>query len=255
MHRAIALALLVAAPTLAQQPAVPDAPKKDAAPAAEAPKKAAASAPAAEAPKKDAAPVPAAEAPKKDAAPAPAAEAPKKDAAPAPAAEAPKKAPPPAAAAPEQPKVTMPIPPGVTVGHGSPAMMLQGAPSETDRVRGMAKLFFQSLLRADAHAAVELSALPFSLEGRRFESPDALLDEWVKHLRAKRTDLITLYGIDVYTPEQMEQKYGKPPARLSNLPLHTGAKTYVVVANLSGHAAVAIYREVNGIFRAMAYTD
>ena len=40
------------------------------------------------------------------------------------------------------------------------------------------------------------------------------LDAWLKALRNKRTDLLVLYGVEVFSPEAMEQKYGKPPARL-----------------------------------------
>jgi hypothetical protein len=115
-------------------------------------------------------------------------------------------------------------------------------------------MIFTSVLLTDARGVVERSAFPFFLEGTRFDQPDPLFQEWLKHLRAKRTDLMTLYGIEVFTPEQMVQKYGKPPARLA-LPLQGPGKTYVAVANLSGRAAIAVMREEGNRWRMVGYHD
>jgi hypothetical protein len=52
----------------------------------------------------------------------------------------------------------------------------------------------------------------------------------------------------------MEQRFGKPPPRLSSWPFYNG-KTYLVVGNVSGRAVVALYREVGGDFRIVAYHD
>ena len=73
-------------------------------------------------------------------------------------------------------------------------------------------------------------------------------------LREKRTDLLTLYGIELLTPQEMEKRYGKPPARLAELPWRSG-RNKIAIANLSGHGAVAILREVDGLWRVIAYTD
>ena len=77
---------------------------------------------------------------------------------------------------------------------------------------------------------------------------------WVKQLRNKRTDLITLYDIEVLPYAEMEKKYGKPPARLGAI-VPRGTEVYAAVANLSGRAAVILYRQDGRGWRAFAYTD
>ncbi len=92
------------------------------------------------------------------------------------------------------------------------------------------------------------------LEDRRFDTEDELFAVWLKNLREKRTDLLTLYGLEVLTPADMEKKYGKPPARLAQFP-YKAARSYVVVGNLSGHAAVVVFRQVGTRWKAAAYHD
>lgn len=116
----------------------------------------------------------------------------------------------------------------------------------------VAKRFFQALLQADARTAVQLSASPFHLEALRIDVEDQLIQELIKHLRSKRTDLLTLYGVEVLSLEEMEKRYGKVPARLASVPLR-GAT--FAVANINGKAAVAILREVSGAWRVVGYTD
>jgi hypothetical protein len=102
--------------------------------------------------------------------------------------------------------------------------------------------------------AIPLLTFPFQLEERRFDAPEALIAAWVKQLRQKRIDLITLYDVEVLSLAEMEQKYGKPPARLGTF-TPRGSEVYAAVANLSGRAAVVLYRETPEGWRAFAYTD
>jgi hypothetical protein len=76
----------------------------------------------------------------------------------------------------------------------------------------------------------------------------------VKALRQRRTDLVTLYDIEVLTPDEMDKQHGAPPKRLGALD-YRGPGTFVAVANLSGHAAVAVFRIDQGSVKAVAYTD
>jgi hypothetical protein len=129
--------------------------------------------------------------------------------------------------------------------------------SDPDQVKALAHSFFDDVIAGDARSIVLHSGYPFYLEDRRLELPDELHDEWLKNLRSKRTDLLTLYDIEVLTPQEMEKKYGKPPARLKNLPWNTGAKTFIAVGNLSGHACIAVYREaqIPHHWQIVGYTD
>jgi hypothetical protein len=125
---------------------------------------------------------------------------------------------------------------------------------EAEQVKYSAREFFAQLLAGDARAIVNSCGFPFQLEERRLQTPDELFQEWLRNLRAKRTDLLTLYDIEVLTPADMEKKYGKPPARLQNLPWRN-AKTYLAVANLSGHAAVAVLKQQGQAWAVVGYAD
>lgn len=122
-------------------------------------------------------------------------------------------------------------------------------------IHNEARFLFQSLLTGDVrNASVELS-YPFQLEDKRFNTPDELIQAWVKQLRTRRTDLITLYDIEVLPIAEMEKKYGKPPARLGLDP-RALKDTWAAVGNLSGHAAIFLFRGSPDLsWHAFAYTD
>ena len=60
--------------------------------------------------------------------------------------------------------------------------------------------------------------------------------------------------IEILSPAEMEKKYGKPPGRLANLPWHA-PKTFLAVANLSGHAGVAVIAASPKGWRVVGYHD
>jgi len=277
----LALLVTLASPALAQSPEPAQAPP--AAPTAPAPEPkaeppaAAAPAPAAPTP---AAPTPAAQAPAPTPAaptpapaapaPAPAAQAPApKPTAPAPAAQAPAptpaapapaaKAPAPTPAAPPSVAAPVPAPPRPTVGPApttAPADSKLSAEEYLRReIKSEARLIFGNLIDGDVRGAVGGLLFPFQLEDKRFNTPEELVATWVKQLRQKRTDLVTLYDIEVLPVAEMEKKYGKAPARLGlgNL---KDPDIYAAVGNLSGRAAVLLFRAPKGASpRAFAYTD
>jgi hypothetical protein len=124
-----------------------------------------------------------------------------------------------------------------------------------EAVEQSARTVFLALIQGDTKAVADSSAVPFVLEDQRITDANTLIDEWARNLRSRRMDLLVLYGIEVLTPEQMEAKYGKPPARLQSFPWR-GAGTFIAVGNLSGHPAVAVFREVKrGQFRLIAFHD
>jgi len=123
-----------------------------------------------------------------------------------------------------------------------------------EEVRDQARYLLSTLLNGDVRGSVPMLAFPFQLEERKFETPESLVVTWVKQLRNKRTDLVTLYDIEVLPYAEMEKKYGKPPARLGNI-VPRGTEVYAAVANLSGRAAVLLYRQDGSDWKAFAYTD
>ncbi|OJH36824.1 hypothetical protein [Cystobacter ferrugineus] len=126
--------------------------------------------------------------------------------------------------------------------------------SEQERIRKVAHHLVDSLLSGDVRGAVAYLAFPFQLEERRFDAPEPLVATWVKELRNKRTDLVTLYDIEVLPYAELERKYGKPPARLGAI-IPRGTEVYAAVANLSGRAAIILYRQTEDGWKAFAYTD
>ncbi|NBC39681.1 hypothetical protein GTZ93_07525 [Corallococcus exiguus] len=246
----LALLVLLSAPALAQ----------DTAPAAATP------APAEPTP----APAPAAPTPAPTPAPPeaqqpPAAQAPA--AAPTPAPRKPTPAPtPPPGSVPMSPTARPPTPP--TPSSAGTVQLAPGReaarPTEEDLspegiarsvIHNEARFLFQSLLTGDVRNASTELIFPFQLEDKRFNTPDELVQAWVKQLRSRRTDLVTLYDIEVLPIAEMEKKYGKPPARLGLDP-RALKDTWAAVGNLSGHAAIFLFRGSPDLsWHAFAYTD
>ncbi|MGQ0505411.1 MAG: hypothetical protein ACT4TC_08820 [Myxococcaceae bacterium] len=143
-------------------------------------------------------------------------------------------------------------------GKALPASPIQAPSALSTEAQGafkVARAFFDGLLAGDARGAAALTSAPFDLDDKRILSKDDVYQRLVKELRDKRTDLLTLYGIEVLSPADMEKKYGKPPARLSTLQWKN-PNTYVAVANLSGHAAIAVLRSGGSdSWHVVAYTD
>ncbi|RKH63247.1 hypothetical protein D7W81_20795 [Corallococcus aberystwythensis] len=122
-------------------------------------------------------------------------------------------------------------------------------------IHNEARFLFQSLLTGDVRSASADLSYPFQLEDKRFNTSEELVQAWVKQLRARRTDLVTLYDIEVLPIAEMEKKYGKPPARLGLDP-RALKDTWAAVGNLSGHAAIFLFRGSSDLsWHAFAYTD
>lgn len=126
--------------------------------------------------------------------------------------------------------------------------------TDEDQVKVTARRFFEDVVAGNAGAAVGHAGFPFLLENRRFDRPDELRTEIARHLRSKRTDLLKLYDVEVLTPQDMEKKYGKAPARLNSWPLKA-PKTYLAVGNLSGRAVVLLFRQAGLAWQAVGWHD
>lgn len=135
----------------------------------------------------------------------------------------------------------------------APAPPLVNTP-DTEALRGVAKAFFQALLALDSRGATHLTSSPFYLEGARLEGEEAISQALIRQLRSKRTDLLTLYSIDVYSLEEMEQKFGKLPGRLSGMPVQERGAMFAV-GNISGRATVAMLKVVGGNWRVVGFHD
>lgn len=126
--------------------------------------------------------------------------------------------------------------------------------TEPEQAFVIARAFFDTLTSGDAGRVVDFAGLPFFLEDKRVDRPDELRSTWAKHLRSKRTDLVTLYGVEVFTPADFEKKYGSPPARLKNWPWRQSGQ-YLAIANVSGRAAIIVLRSAGMTWQVIGYHD
>ena len=123
-----------------------------------------------------------------------------------------------------------------------------------DQAKVTARHFFTALIAADSPGMLAHCGLPFMMEDRRIERGEELRGDWTKSLRAKRTDLLVLYDVEILTPAEMEKKYGPPPRRLSSWSWR-GANTYLAVGNLSGRAMVLLLRPAGAAWQVVAFHD
>lgn len=123
-----------------------------------------------------------------------------------------------------------------------------------DQARVTARHFFTDLIAADTPGMLAHCGLPFMMEDRRIDRAEDLRSDWVKNLRAKRTDLLVLYDVEILSPAEMEKKYGPPPRRLSSWSWR-GANAYLAVGNLSGHAMVLLLKPVGAAWQIVGFHD
>jgi hypothetical protein len=155
--------------------------------------------------------------------------------------------PPPVEEAAPRPSRRVPPPPGFPSAAALPRMPARALhlPVAAPEVRGLAeqaaRAYLSAALAGDARRLADDAGLPFHLEARRIDGRDELFSEWLRALRHKRVDQLQLEGLEVLTPEEMERRHGKPPARLASLPWRAPG-VHVVVANVSGRGVVLLTR-------------
>lgn len=123
-----------------------------------------------------------------------------------------------------------------------------------DQAAVVARGFMMDLIDGDSARLVARAGLPFFIEGRRIDRPDDLKTEWSRTLRSRRTDLLSLYGLEVLSAVDMEKRYGKAPQRLSNWSWRS-PNTWVAVANVSGHATVLLLRQAGATWQVVGFHD
>ena len=148
-------------------------------------------------------------------------------------------------------------------GLGTPTPMVPGSDidvgkyrdlSDAEQAKVSARDFLGELFAGNASGAAAHCGVPFMMEEHRYDKPEEVRAEWARHLRSKRTDLLSLYDVEVLTPTEMEKKYGRPPQRLSSWNWR-GAGVLVVVANVSGRASVLLMRQFGAVWQVVGYHD
>jgi hypothetical protein len=158
--------------------------------------------------------------------------------------------------APEPPKKKrskpVPAPTEVQAPTGADQNAKTALRPEEEELLQVARLFFVKLLKRDTEGASNLCRTPFFFEGKAVNSADDLKRRWAAAINSRPAERLVLYGIDVLTPEAMEAKYGKAPTKLASWPIKGGMFT---VANLSGQAAVVLWKKNGSAWAAIAYHD
>lgn len=123
-----------------------------------------------------------------------------------------------------------------------------------DQARVTARHFVGALIAADASGLLAHCGFPFHLEDHRVDRAEDLRADWIRSLKAKRTDLLMLLDLEVLTPAEMEKKHGPPPRRLASWSWRAPG-ALLAVANLSGHAVVLLLRPMGAAWQVVAYHD
>ena len=143
---------------------------------------------------------------------------------------------------PEQPDASEPIPCPVPAG-------LKG---DAAAAFGPACSFLKAVAARDALALTGLVHAPFFFEGKSLAGREDVLKRWTTLLGELRGTQATVYGVEVYTSDEMIKKFGKPPAKLDAVPLR-GAM--IAVGNLDGRATVVALRKDQGVWTVFAFHD
>jgi hypothetical protein len=126
--------------------------------------------------------------------------------------------------------------------------------SEPEQIKLIARRFLQAIIASEPTQAMHYMGMPFYLEDKRWSAPLELQTELNHRLKKRRVDLWVLYDIASMSPADMEKNYGKPPSRLASWPWKN-SKTAIAVANLSGHAAILLMRQVGATWQVVGFSD
>ena len=136
---------------------------------------------------------------------------------------------------------------------GSAPADLKGSRKQAGDEAGLpAPAFYAAILARDAAQLAALCRAPFFFEGKSVASDAEIRRAWTAALERAPVDGLRLLGVDLYSPEEMVAKFGKAPEKLSSWPLKGGT---ISVGNLSGHAAVVLWKKTAGQWQAVAFHD
>jgi hypothetical protein len=186
--------------------------------------------------------------------PEPEAEAPKKEEAAVPVASPsmPKPAKPPEVPSPTEAARPAEPPPEAKSAEVKAAPERRSTAEEKESVAGAARAYYVALLSKDVDRLMSLSRAPFYFESRAVSSHEEIKRRWASALANQPLESLRLLDIEVLSHEEMIKKYGKAPERLSAWPAGGGIYT---VGNLSGHAAVVLWRRNGNAWQALAFHD
>jgi hypothetical protein len=138
-------------------------------------------------------------------------------------------------------------PPGVDL-----VKYLDTSPNEQAAV--IARQFLTDLLAQNLRALGMRCGSPFFMEDRRVDSADEVAAAWRRALENKRTNLLSLWGVEALTVSEMTKRYGAPPPKLSGWPLKEPG-TMAAVATVSGRPVVLLLRPAGATWLVVGFHD
>lgn len=135
--------------------------------------------------------------------------------------------------------------------HAQPAAG-EGTRKPDQQLPQAAREFYRALVNRDAETLSALCRPPFYFEGKAAQTGEEIKRRWSSFLQGKGLSTAHLYGIDVFTPEEMAARHGKAPEKLAEWPLR-GAM--LSVGNVEGHAVIVLWRRGTQGWQAAAVHD
>jgi hypothetical protein len=124
--------------------------------------------------------------------------------------------------------------------------------SAAEELPAVAKNFYLALLARNTDLLTSLCKPPFFFEGKAAYTPEEVRKRWAGSLSNEPLETVRLHDVEVLTPEEMVQKYGKAPERLAAWPLRGNM---ITVGNLSGHPAVVLWKKTGSGWAALGFHD
>ncbi len=110
----------------------------------------------------------------------------------------------------------------------------------------------RALIAKDLEKLVSLTPAPFSFDGSVARTPLEVRERWAAILDRHPVDRLHLYGVELLPYDQAVARYGKPPARLGELPWRG---SMIAIANLGGRATIVVWKRRGDGFVPIAITD
>jgi hypothetical protein len=134
---------------------------------------------------------------------------------------------------------------------GNPSDVPDGGAVPADP-KDIAVSFARGLLAGDADALTKLTPPGFAFDGRVVWNAADVRSEWLHALEQRPLAGVQIYGVDVLPYDEMLKRYGKPPARLSQMNL---AGTRIAVVDLGGRALLVIFKKKGDGWAAIGVSD
>jgi hypothetical protein len=112
--------------------------------------------------------------------------------------------------------------------------------------------FFTGIANREPSRVIHSCRAPFYFEGKPVSSADEIARRWTQLLGELQDTRANFYGLEILSYDDMVKKYGKPPAKLDNVPLR-GAT--LAVGNLDGYANIIALKKDGPLWTVFAFQD